>query len=165
MDLVKLQNTCKKKLNKNCWGVQGCHISCCNHIPQIHKKIPQSCTVMRQPKSPNPQLQPINLQFINCSRAILQSPCIPARIMSGKTNFSGGQICLWERGGGQSCDKSTVKLLTTAAFCDMLTVDCLFIDCLHLYLPLEHSRTFFLRLTTAQAPVVFVGKLSFLQGF
>ena len=62
----------------------------------------------------------------------------------------------------QSCDKSTVKLLTTAAFCNMLTVDCLFIDCLHLYLPLEHSRTFFLRLTTAQAPVVFVGKLSFL---
>ena len=37
----------------------------------------------------------------------------------------GGQICLWEKGGGQSCDKSTVKLSTTVAFCDMSTVEIL----------------------------------------
>ena len=110
--------------------------------------------LVNQPKSPP---NPSTFSLLSSSHLAIQQELCQEKLI-----FQVGKFVCGRGGGGQSCDKSTVKLLTTAAFCDMLTVDCLFIDCLHLYLPLEHSRTFFLRLTTAQAPVVFVGKLSFL---
>ena len=73
--------------------------------------------------------------------------------MSGKTYFSGGLICQWEGGifkfflvtvWRQSCDKSTVKLSTTVAFCAMSTVEILTVDKSTVYFSISPITSWFM---------------------